>query len=176
MRTSRSACSSSGSGSGNGTRPSRPMIEVHQDQPRDGAERRDPEALDQQLLRQPPAAGAERHADGDFPASDRRPREQQAGDVRAGNRENQPDRHEQHREEGSDGGHAAELFGRADRREQRDLPELALTGNGDGLARRHERRPPRCQRLVVAQTPDELNRRDGAGAVEVRHQVRPTGR
>ena len=114
--------------------------EVHQHQSGDGAERGDPEALDQQLLREPPPAGAERHANGNFTAADRRPREQQAGDIRAGNRKNQPDRHEEHREEGADGGHAAELFGRADRREERDLPELALTRNGDGLPRRHERR------------------------------------
>ena len=97
-------------------------------------------------------------------------REQQAGDIRAGDRQDQSDRHEEHSEEGPDGRHAAELFGGPDGREERNLPETPLTRNGDCLTRRRERRPRRCQRLVVAQPPDELNRRDRARAVEIRHQ------
>ena len=42
--------------------------EIHQDQSGDGAERGDPEALDQQLLREPAAARAERDANGDLAA------------------------------------------------------------------------------------------------------------
>ena len=93
--------------------------ERHQNQPRAGAEAGDPQPFGELLLDQPPAAGAERDAEGDFTVTDRRTREQQPGDVRAGDRENQSDRHQEQREEGADGRQAAELRGRAHRREQR---------------------------------------------------------
>ena len=138
-------------------------------------EQRDPEALDHQLLDQPPPAGAERHADGHLPAPDGRASEQQARDVRAGEGENQPDGHEQQPEERADGGEAPELFGRPDRREQRDVAEPAPSRLRHGLAGGRERRPGRGQCLIVPQAADELNGRDRTGGVEVRHQ-RPADR
>ena len=53
---------------------------------------RDQHALGEQLPHDAAAAGAERRADGDFPLTHRRAREQQVGDVGAGNQQHQADR------------------------------------------------------------------------------------
>ena len=53
-------------------------------------------ALGQQLPDQAPAAGAKRRADRDLARPVHRPREEQVGDVRAGNQHHEPDRAQQH--------------------------------------------------------------------------------
>ena len=63
---------------------------------RHGAGDRQDEALDQQLTDEPPAAGAERRADADLALARARAREEQIGDVRAGDEQHDRDRAEQH--------------------------------------------------------------------------------
>ncbi len=57
------------------------------------ADRREDEALAEQLPHEPPRARAERHAHGDLALADRRARQEQVGDVRAGDEEHERDGH-----------------------------------------------------------------------------------
>ena len=66
--------------------------------PSDAGGEREDQALGQQLPHQPPAARAERRADGHLALARRRPRQQQVRDVRARDQQQQPDRAEQHPE------------------------------------------------------------------------------
>ena len=70
-----------------------------QQQPEDAADHRQQNAFDQQLTDDPPAAGAERDADGNLARAPRRPREQQVGDVGAGNQQHEADRAHQRPED-----------------------------------------------------------------------------
>jgi hypothetical protein len=83
----------------------------HQEQADRRTKARDPEPLDQQLLNEPAPARTERHSHRYFSGSHRRTRQQQARDVGAGDREDQPDGDEQHREERGHDGQAAKLLG-----------------------------------------------------------------
>ena len=149
----------------------------HQEQSRDRAKQRDPEAFGQKLLYEPASAGAQRDAHRHFPAACRRPREQQPGDVGAGNGEDEADDDEQDSKEGADRGEIAELFGRADWSEQPDLTELSLSRPGrlEAVAGSGHRRPARCNALPFPETTDQLQACNVAGRIEVRHH-RPTDR
>ena len=106
---------------GNGKRQreacEQPGQRLHQYQPRERAEERNPQSLGQELLNEPPPAGAKRHANGHLPVLRIRPGQQQARDVRARDGQNQPDGNQQHGEEDADGLEIAELLRRTDRRE-----------------------------------------------------------
>ena len=138
---------------------------------------RDPEAFGQKLLHEPAPARAQRDAHGHLPTARGRAREQQPGDVGAGNGEDEADDDEQDSKEGADRGEVAELFGRADGSELPDLAELSLSWPSrlEALAGSGHRRPARGNALPVAETADQLQARDVAGRVEVRHH-RPTDR
>jgi hypothetical protein len=64
-------------------------------QTRAATERRQHGALGQQLPHDAPPAGADREPDGNLPASCRRPRQQQIGDIGAGDQQHQADRSHQ---------------------------------------------------------------------------------
>ena len=76
-----------------------------QHQPEGHARQREQSSLHQELLHQAAASRAERKPDGQLLPAGRAARQQQAGDVDAGDRQHQPDHHQQHREEQAYGLH-----------------------------------------------------------------------
>jgi hypothetical protein len=62
------------------------------------------------LLDEPAPAGAQRHAHGHLATPRGRPRQQEPGDVGAGNRQDEANHNEQHGKEGADGREVAELL------------------------------------------------------------------
>ena len=76
-------------------RPGRPVGDHQAD---DAAGKAEDDRLGQQLPEQPAAAGPHRHADRELTLTRRRTRQQQVGDVRAGDQQHQADRTEQHEE------------------------------------------------------------------------------
>ena len=62
--------------------------------PGDAADRGEQQAFGQELLDEPPAPRAERHAHGNLPAAGRGARQQEVGDVRAGHQQDERDRRE----------------------------------------------------------------------------------
>ena len=101
----------------------------------------EPQPFRQQLLHQPRAAGAERDADRDLAAPDGAAREQQARDVGAGDRQDQPAAASEHGEEGArpSANSSAEA---ADRRELRRVAEpLVVVALADALTGRRQRGP-----------------------------------
>ena len=74
---------------------------------RDRAEHAEQRALDEQLLNQAAAAGADRQAHADLAAARRRARQQHAGDVRAGDQQHEAD--DRHQAGRADRQHAAGL-------------------------------------------------------------------
>ena len=128
-------------------------------------------------MHQPAPACAERDAHGHLTTARRRTREQQPGNVGAGNGEDEADDDEQDSKEGADRGEIAELFGRADGGEQPDVAErsLAWPSRLEVLAGSGHRRPARGNALPWPETADQLQARRVAGRVEIRHH-RPTDR
>ena len=125
------------------------MRDVHDasDEPGGAADRGEQQALGEQLLDETDAAGAERHAHGDFPAPRRGAGEQQVGDVGA--------RHEQdERDRGEDDA--------ADRQDQR--PDLGQRRKGRAVGREVHRpagglgsrsAAPRSRQLRRARMPSD---------------------
>ena len=112
----------------------KPTAQIAASRPADAANRREHEALDEQLTEQPPAARAERGADRHFLLPLQRPREQQIRDVRADDHqheEHRPEQHEQRRPQ-------LRADERVGERDQVDAPVLHLRilladARGDGI-------------------------------------------
>ncbi len=130
------------------------------------AEKREHEALGQELAEHPGAAGPESGADRDLPLSRRRAREQHVGDVGAGDQEDERHRrqeHEERRPDVSDHG----LLERSDGHVAVGAGELLLQAPGD---RRHlgprevERRPALQAREHPEALPSAVG---GAGSEDV---------